>query len=551
MQKNYTKLAGKVILLLCITMLGFTVISKAQSVYLPQSYQLYQKFNADVYSKSNSMHTSLQPFLIDSTLQKRYNEILNTGVDSTRKNWFLRKLLNEHLIDIKAKDYTFYGDLLLENTFGKDFDDKSNNKVNFKPIGFGPTSRVGLNTRGFQFGGTVGTKFSFYTSGYENQAAFPNYYTDYVAQIGFIPGQAYDRSPAKSYRDYSYATAILSYTPSKYVNITLGQDKTFIGDGYRSLLLSDYSAPMPLLRVTANLGRIQYMAMWTYMQDQSLPKFDTFGSNRRKWGLFHYVDWNVTNSLSLGFFNAYIVPEADAQGNRRGFDVNFINPVLFSSSFGPSSQPGNALVGFTGKYKIFDKTAVYGQLLFDRFKGDNLFKSNNTDNTNGFQLGVRGADLFGVKDLNYLAEYNTVKPYTYSNTNVISAYSYYSQPLGDPFGANFRELNGILNYTTGRFDFQGQLMYAKYGLDATGQNNGKDVTKPFAPTQNSTVIGQGISTNLYYAEGTVSFMINPKYNMRLELNGIYRRETNALATKNAAIVSFGLRSSFRNLYHDF
>ncbi|MFD0767073.1 gliding motility protein RemB [Mucilaginibacter lutimaris] len=550
MQKNYTKLAGKVALLLCAFGLTATAV-KAQSVYLPQSYQLYQKFNADVYSKGNSMHTSLRPFLIDSTLQGRYNQLMNVGVDSSRKNWFLRKIINEHLIDVKAKDYTFYGDILLENTFGHDFNDKTNQKVNFKPIGFGPNAKIGLNTRGFQFGGTVGTKFSFYTSGYENQAAFPNYYTDYVKLTGFVPGQAYDRSATKSYRDFSYATAILSYTPSKYLNFTLGQDKTFIGDGYRSILLSDYSAPAPLLRVTANIGRVQYMMMWTYMQDITLPQFDTFGSNRRKWGLFHYLDWNVTNSLSLGFFNAYIVPEADDNGNRRGFDVNFINPVLFSSSLGPSSQPGNALVGFTGKYKIFDKTALYGQFLIDRFKASSFFDSKGGENTNGVQLGIRGADILGVKDLNYLLEYNAVKPYTGFTNSVISNYSYYSQPLGDPFGANFREVTGLLNYTKGRFDFQGQLMYARYGSDGLNQNFGKDIMKPIPPGPITTNIGQGITSNLYYAEGTVSFLINPKYNMRFELSGLYRQEKNDFTNKKAAIISFGLRSSFRNLYHDF
>jgi hypothetical protein len=197
------------------------------------------------------------------------------------------------------------------------------------------------------------------------------------------------------------------------------------------------------------------------------------------------------------------------------------------------------------------KALLYGQLLLDSFKADNFFKSDNTDNTGGLQLGIRGADIFGVKNLNYLFEYNTVKPYTYSDEQAISAYTLYSQPLGDPLGANFREFIGILNYSVGRFDFQGQLNYAKYGLDATGQNNGKDVTKPFVPTLNTTKVGQGISTNLYYAEGTVSFMVNPKYNLRFELGGIYRRESNAIDTKNAAIISFGLRSSFRNLYHDF
>ncbi|MBB5395489.1 gliding motility protein RemB [Mucilaginibacter sp. AK015] len=550
MQKNYTRLAGKIVLLLCVIALSVTV-GKAQSVYLPQSYQLYQKFNADIYSKGSRMHTALRPFLIDSTLNERYGQLLDRGVDTTRKNWFSRKLFNEHLIDVKTNEYTFYGDILLESTFGKDFNDESTEPINFKPVGFGPNSRIGLNTRGFQFGGTVGTKFSFYTSGYENQASFPDYYTDYVKLTGFVPGQAYDRAPSKSYRDYSYATAILSYTPIKQLNITLGQDKTFIGDGYRSILLSDYSAPMPLLRLTANVGNIQYMMMWTYMQDINVPQFDSFGGNRRKWGLFHYLDWNVSNSLSFGFFNAYTVPEADDQGNRRGFDVNFINPVIFASGLGPSSQPGNALVGFTGKYKIFDKTALYGQLLIDRFKASSFFKNNTTDNTNGVQLGIRGADIFGVKDLNYLVEYNAVKPYTGFSNQVISSYSYYSQPLGDPFGANFREVTGIMNYSIGRFDIQGQLLYAKYGTDGLNENNGRDIMKPFPATPANTTIGQGITSNLYYAEGTVSFLINPKYNMRLELGGIYRQEKSDLANKKAAVITFGLRSSFRNLYHDF
>ncbi|WP_233138236.1 gliding motility protein RemB [Mucilaginibacter sp. MD40] len=550
MQKNYNRLAGKLILFSVFVLTA--TIGKAQSVYLPQSYQFYQKFNADIYSKSSSMHTSLRPFLIDSAISNRYNQLMQMGVDSNRHNWFLRKIFNEHLIEVNKKDYTFYADYLQDNTIGHDFSDHSNTEVHFKPLGFGFTTRIGTNTRGFQFGGTVGSKFSFYTSGYENQAAFPQYYTDYVKQIGFVPGQAYDRGKTKTYRDYSYATAILSYTPIKQINITLGQDKTFIGDGYRSILLSDYSANYPLLRVTANVGKVQYMMMWTYLQDQNLVKFDSFGNNRRKWGLFHYLDWNVNNSLSFGFFNAYIAPEADDQGNRRGFDVNFVNPVIFASGLGPSSQPGNALVGFTGKYKVFDKSAIYGQLLFDRFNGKNYFQTDNVDNSGGVQLGIRGADIFGVQNLNYLLEYDAVKPYTYSNRQVISAYSYYSQPLGDPLGANFRELVGIMNYTYKRFDFQGQLMYAKYGLDLNAADNaGRDVTKPLIPTYASNKVGQGLNTNLYYAEGTVAFLLNPKYNLRFELGALYRHETNSLGTKNASVLTFGIKSSFRNLYHDF
>ncbi|SDD26371.1 protein involved in gliding motility RemB [Mucilaginibacter pineti] len=541
MQKLYSLNFGKSFLLAGVLLFS-AQLSKAQSVYLPSSYQLYQKFNGDIYSVKSSFHTSLRPFLIDSLISHTYDSVLNVGVSTDRKSWLNRKIFNEHLFDVQTKDYTFYGDVLVDLQAGKDF--KAKRSTN-------------LNTRGFQFGGTVGTKFSFYTSGFEDQGKFADYYNDVVNANGFIPGQAYARhynGQKQQSQDWSYVTAILSYTPIKQLNITLGEDKMFVGDGYRSLLLSDYAANMPLLRATVNLGAVQYMATWAYLEDFKETKFDVFGSNRRKWALFHYLDWNVSNRVSFGFFNAVITPEADAQGNRRGFDLNFINPVLFSSSQGPSAQPkDNVLVGFTGKYKIFDKTAIYGQLLLDKFKGSDFFSGNNADNTNGFQLGVRGADIFKVERLNYLFEFNTVKPYTYSNQQSISSYAFYGDPLAHPLGANFREFLGIVNYSIGRFDFQGQLDYAKYGLDALAtDNNGKAITKPFEPTENTTTtIGQGLNTQLYYAEGTVSFLINPKYNLRFELSGLYRQEKNSVADNKTTLVTFGLRSSFRNLYHDF
>ena len=546
MQKRLPLLPVKT-LLIAGFMLLCAAATRAQAVYLPQSYQFYQKFNSQVYSKSNNMHTALRPFLIDSSLSGRFNQLMSVGVDSTRRNWFVRKILNEHLVDVKAPGYTFYADIVIDNVFANDSKNKATTPASFKPVGFGIKTHLGINTRGFQAGGTIGTKFSFYTSAYENQAEFPSYYDDYVNANGFIPGLAYDRSFGKPEKDYSYVTALLSYTPSKYINFTLGQDKTFIGDGYRSLLLSDFAANYPLFRVTANIGPVQYMAMWTYLQDLKAPKFDDLGSNRRKYALYHYFDWNATNSLSLGFFNSVVYAEADDAGNRRGFDVNLINPLFFTSNNGPASTPDNVLFGFTGKYKIFDKNAVYAQIVLDNQKQS----SGASQSSSGYQVGVRGGDVGGVKNLSYLFEYNTVKPYTYSDAYPLNSYTFYGDALAHPLGANFKEMVGLLNYSIGRFDFQGELSYAKYGLDAIGQNNGKDINLPYVPTNTGSAVGQGIATDRYYGEGTVSFLINPKYNLRLELGGLYRSEKNALGDKKNAVLSFGIRSTFRNLYHDF
>ena len=96
-------------------------VSRSQMVYLPLGYQLDQKFNATIYSTSTSFHTSLRPFLIDSTLNVQWNEIMQRGVDSSRKSWVARKLFNEHLFDEHTKDYTFFGDFLPDLQLGRDF----------------------------------------------------------------------------------------------------------------------------------------------------------------------------------------------------------------------------------------------------------------------------------------------------------------------------------------------------------------------------------------------------------------------------------------------
>ncbi|MDR3694680.1 MAG: gliding motility protein RemB [Mucilaginibacter sp.] len=536
MQNIYHFPIKKVTLIAAIIV--FTVqFGKAQSVYLPYSYQLDQKFNSSIYSINSSFHTSLKPFLIDSLIAPRYNELMNVGVDSTRHGWIVRKLLNEHLFDVKTKEYTFYGDYLPDLQLGRDFNDHITTYA---------------NTRGYQFGGTVGTKFFFYTSGYENQSKFPTYYNNVISTVNIVPGQSYDRHPGASYADWSYVTAILSYTPIKQLNITMGEDRTFIGDGYRSLLLSDFAPNYPLLRLTANLGKVQYMIQWAYMNDQRATRFDSFGNQRRKWGAFHYLDWNITNRLSLGYFDAIIMSEANDKGNFHGFDPNFINPIVYTNSINSTpSQPDNALMGFTAKYKIFDKAAIYGQLLLDRVSGSGFFSGGNNSNTNGVQLGIRGADLFKVKDFNYLFEFNTVKPYTYASAQPITSYTNFEEPLGDPLGANFREFIGILNYSIGRFDFMGQVNYAKYGTDPQNADFGKNVNLPYVPSTTATSVGQGITTSLYYGEGTISYLINPKYNLRLEGGALLRAEKSSVADHKTVMLTFGLRSTFRDLYHDF
>lgn len=507
----------------------------------PYSYSLYQKLDGEVYNSKSRVHSSLKPFFFDdSLLANRTAALLNGRLDSLEnRSWARRKLHQEHLFDVRNDEFTVYADFLPDVVVGKDYGNNRNTWV---------------NTRGFQLGGTVGSKFSFYTSGFENQGQFAGYYEDYIKSSWIVPGQSYDRARNKTgNRDWSYVSALLSYTPVKYLNITLGQDKNFIGDGYRSMILSDFASNYPFLKLTGNVGNVQYMALWAQMQDPGSKQLSYDAGNRKKGGVFHYLDWNVNNRLSLGFFDAVIWAATDDQGNPRGFDWTYVNPLIFLRPLeAMNGSPDNALMGLNVKYELFRSTALYGQFLLDEFQAENFFKGNGGNgNKWGIQVGFRGANLFGIENLNYLAELNTSRPYTYTSRSRIISYSQYNEPLAHPFGANFLELVSKLNYSAGRFDFGTQVNLAEYGSDLNRYTHyGKNIFIPYRSGSFNNFIGQGVPTKMRYGEVRVAYILNPSYNLRIEGSGVMRTERSSILNDKTSWVTVGLRSSFRNLYQD-
>ncbi|MHA4894115.1 gliding motility protein RemB [Pedobacter sp. PWIIR3] len=513
---------------------------------IPYSYPFYQKLNKKVYDRGCKLHSSIKGFYADdSILNSRYSQLMKLGTDSfNRRSWLRRKVTEEHLLNFTAPDYTVYADFLPDFQIGREFDES---KTTWK------------NTRGFQIGGTIGKKFSFYTNAFENQGVFANYLTRYIDSNKVIPSEAAeDLKISGKTKDYAYATALLSFTPSKYINIALGYDKNFIGDGYRSMLLSDVAANYSFLRLRTSLGNVQYQTIFSYMLDNGAERLtsDRRLGARAKWNAMHYIDWNVNNRLSIGFFQAITWADAEPEG-KRGFDFNYVHPFVFLRPIEGlnAESPDKIRLGLNTHYELLEKTTIYGQFMFDEFTAKEVFAGKGYwANKWAAQLGFRGSDLANVESLNYLVEFNTARPYTYAHYQRISNYSGMNQPLAHPLGANFRELLGIMNYSYKRFDFQAQGTYARYGLDPEGLNYGKNINLSYDTHVNyyGNYIGQGIKTNLYFAELKTSYLLNPKYNLRLEVGGVYRRESSeGLTSKNTQLITFGLRSTFRNLYQDF
>lgn len=541
MKNRYVLLAIFLAFFVCRTSAQEQAITANQAI--PYDYQFYQKLNKEVYNPATKFHSSIKGYFADDPfLQLRYDSLMQMGTDSTKaRSWLHRKIFQEHLIQYQGDDYKVYADFLADFQVGTDVKNKRN---------------LWQNTRGFQVGGSVGSKFSFYLNGYENQARFAKYVNDYVVGNRVVPGQGFGKLNT-DVQDWAYVTTLLSYTPNKHLNFALGYDKNFIGDGYRSLLLSDVASNYSFFRVRATLGSVQYQTIYAYMLDPGAPKLTTDRrlGDRGKWMAAHYVDWNATKRLSVGFFQAITWADAEVEG-KRGFDFNYIHPFVFIRPIENTNttSPDKMRLGFNAKYEILDKTALYGQFMFDEFTAKEFFKKNGYwANKWAVQLGFRGSDLFKIERLNYLAEFNTARPYTYSHFNRLTNYAHYNQPLAHPYGANFREFIGLLNYSFKCFDFSGQLLHSVYGLDLPGTNYGKDIFKSYE-TRNADYgnhIGQGLNTQLNILQAKAAYLLNPKYNLRLEAGLILRQEKNSLWNDKTAVMTFGLRTSFRNIYHDF
>src|SRR5690606_39147100 len=219
------------------------VVVQAQAVYQPYSYHFYQKLNKVQYSIDTRQHTSIKPFIIDSIIQPVYDSLMNVGVRN-QDTWLKRKLFNEHFIDQRQANSHFYADILPDLYIGRDF--------------AGGGSSTFLRTIGAQLGGTIQDKFSYHFSAYHNRGVFSIYINDFIDRTKVVPGQSYG-DVGNRVQNWSYLTAVASYTPSKYLNISLAYDKNFIGDGYRSMLLSDVASNYTSLKLVGKLGNVNYM----------------------------------------------------------------------------------------------------------------------------------------------------------------------------------------------------------------------------------------------------------------------------------------------------
>ena len=362
-----------------------------------------------------------------------------------------------NLLEVNTKDFFLVINSIIQYNQSKE---AGNNQTLF------------LNTRGVTVRGMIANRLGFSSTITDNQERGPIYFQDNINSTRAVPGQGFYKSfKAAGGVDYFDARGYITFNAAKYIDVQFGYDKNFIGNGYRSLLLSDWGNSNLFLKLNTKIWKFNYQNLFMEL----MPQFRKNSGDillDRKYSAMHHLSMNVTKWLNVGVFESIIF------GRKNHFEFQYLNPIIFLRHIeGAIGSPDNALVGSDFKANIANHFQVYGQFLLDEFSIKKLKENKGWwGNKFGTQIGIKYIDAFGLPNLDLQFEANRVRPYTYSHNDSVSNYTHYNQPLAHPLGANFEEFIGILRYQPApKVYVLAKIIYYQKGLDSTGYNAGGNI----------------------------------------------------------------------------
>jgi len=503
---------------------GFTGLCQHQNI--PINYTISQKIEKNVLIANQNVHTAIKPFQQTFISPASYASVFN---DSGAYYYdFTVKLFQENLLNIEEEDVFLTADPLFNFGAGR---------TNY----IDTASSIYTNTRGVRVSGDITSKFSFETRYYENQF----YYPEYLDSVADARGVAFGLGRAKTFKgkgqDVGMSSGYISYSPIKEFNIQFGQGKHFIGDGYRSMLLSDNSFNYPYLSLSLNLldGKLFYKTVNAWMQ--TLERMPLSASPealfKRKSGSFHYISFKPKKQLEIGFFEGIIYRRYEDSVGEIAVDPAFYIPVIgVGSGLNANNAENKVVIGINMNIVPIENVKIYGQFVTDDFS------------RTGFQVGGKWFDLLKAKNSWLLLEYNSAVPYlfTMSSENIIQSYSHANQELAHPLGASFNELVVMAHFEKNRFFATAKYFYAqkeRFGGSIYGQNI-------FLPNDAILIAVASEKISWNYFGGELGLNLNIKTRMQIFGNAYSRSESGDNWSNNEWFWQIGMRTTLSNFYYE-
>lgn len=351
---------------------------------------------------------------------------------------------------------------------------------------------------------------------------------------------------------YLQSEFLIGFEANKFFTFLGGYGKNAFGEGYRSLLLSDNANPYPFLKLETTFSNVKYVNMYGMWNDNIVNPSNRM-LDRKKFTAIHYLSWNITREFNLSIFETVVWQGKDSIVNR-GFDPNYLNPVVFYRPVEYSSgSADNILLGVNTSFKFSKHHSLYGQFILDEFLLTEL-KSDKKwwGNKYGVQVGYKSNAFFN-EHLYFQAEFNMVRPFTYSHKYATQSYGHLNMPVTHPIGANFYEVLQLLSYKKDRFQFTNKITYSSYGTDNSAINNGQNVFNSYANRDGDYhhLTMQGVKNNVLNESLIIEYKLQKLKQAFIFINYNWRLAQSANNYSHSHYIIAGIKTRIWNNYTDF
>lgn len=470
-------------------------------------------------------HSSIKPYL------ESYQFSTDTAIVERDKKW-KKKLFDESLLYINEHQIRLTTDPLFNFTLGpqnavKDFFYSS-------------------NVRGFRITGDVTSKLSFETRFYENQFFYPDYLAQKAIQRAeeenSIDAVAFGLGRAKKFKDYGVDAGLgngyISFSPIRNMNFQLGHGRHFFGNGYRSLVLSDYSPDYPYLsgqyylienkllykHVQARLYNLNRIPISTTPESMLIPKSFSFNQ----------LSLQATPELSFSIFEGATFKTYSSDSGTVRPHYSFYIPIMGTNLLAIDSVNSNTLIfGFNTSYSLKDRIKLYNQFVI------------RDEQRIGAQIGMRWNFSVDRKQsnsfINLEFNYSPTALYSVDSINKYQQFSHLSHELAHPLGSGFNEwlIKGQINYKRFFCRFSDNIVK----IDQPG-NNQHFANQVFTPVDLISSVDE--TSRLIFLNNSIGVLINTSTKMEFSIGHLSR----AVDGNWDNYILFSWRTYLKNDYFD-
>lgn len=378
----------------------------------------------------------------------------------------------------------------------------------------------------------------------------PSLFEDFSFKRLMMPTVGYLTDSSQKVVNQFLFHGVISYKINNYIVLSAGNQKNKFGDGYRSLWLSEFAPTYPFLKLESTFWKVKYVNLWSVHDDKH-----SRGFSNKKWASSHLLSYNITNWLNLSLFESVIWQDKDTLVNR-GPDINYFNPFIFFRpvEYGIGSAD-NSLLGAGLKWSINKKIISYSSFILDEFLLSELRGQTGWwGNKYGIQFGIKLFDLFKIDGLYSIAEYNLVRPYTYSHMTSKQNYGHKNHSLAHPLESNFKEFLMIFGFQKNNLDISLQYHSQLFGLDSAGINFGGNMFNSYVDRngERAQFTGQGnlIRQNIFIIQFSylLAFQTNTKAFFRFNYRNTHQEDN---LPNNFILFNLGISSRLWQNLQDY